>query len=175
MNLLPPEEKNFLNKEEKIKRILVLEIIFLFFIIFLFLCLLTVQILLRSDLDAQKIIFEIDLSAFEDSGYGELKDKVDSLGQDIEKINTFYNEQISLTDVKESIADLLPRGVYLTRFSWKKQDRKVELAGFSPQRDYLFDLQRRLNENSDFENIDFPQSNWIKPNNIDFSASFTPK
>lgn len=175
MNLLPPQEKDFLKKEEKLKVMLVLEIVFSFFLIFLFMCLLATKIILGAELEGANIALSAERENFIKTQPTEFQNKVVLLSQDIDKLDNFYKNQINVSEASQVIAEILPEGVYLTNFTWQKSNKKIEITGFAPQRDNLFELQRNLREKGIFENIDFPQSNWIKPNNIEFLATFNLK
>jgi len=77
------------------------------------------------------------------------------------------------------VSQKLPSNTYLTNFRLstvmlkeKENELSISLSGFSPDRDVLMEFQKNLESEDMFQEVDFPPSNWVKPNDIDFLVSF---
>lgn len=173
INLLPPQQKAELGREEKWKLILILGIISLIFFLYLSLILLALKIYISSELESQKILLGIEEKKFKASEIQEFQKKVVALNQNLSKLDSFYREQTDLTNIIEKISNLLPSEVYLTNLSWQKETSQIGLSGSAPLRENLFELKKNLEK--DFEEVYFPASNWVKPKDIDFSVTFKVK
>jgi len=170
INLLPLQEKKELEKREKLKLTLILGIIFIIFLVYLFLILLSIKIYISSELGTQRIIYDIEEKKFNTSEVQEFQQRIIKANQNLAELDSFYHGQIDLTDILEKISALLPPGVSLKNLTWQKETSQVSLSGFAPLRENLFELRNNLEK--DFEEVYFPPSNWLKPKDIDFRATF---
>lgn len=175
INLLPPQQKKELKREEKWKLTSIFGIILLFSLLFFSLALFFIQTYISSELETWKIIFEIEEKKFKTSKIQDFQKKIVVLNQNLSKLDSFYQEQIDLTEILEKISQTLPSEVYLNNLSWQKETSQVVLSGFAPKREDLFTLRKNLEKEKDFEEIYFPSSNWIKPKDIDFYVAFKIK
>ncbi len=172
INLLPPQQKEELKREEKWKLTLILGIIFLVFLLYLFLIILSIKIYISGELASQKILLETKEKEFKTPEIQEFQKKITALNQNLFKLDSFYQNQPNLTKILEKISTTLPSGAYLTRLSWQKETSQIELFGFTPLRESLFELKKNLEKEKDFEDIYFPSTNWVKPKEIDFYVTF---
>jgi len=170
INLLPPIEKEELKKHETLKIVLILGIIFSVFIFYIFLVLFTLKIYISGEAQAQKIILDLEEKKSETQQTQEFQDKIKNFNQKIITVDGFYKKQVSLTSVFEKFSAIFPKGAYLTKFNWKEDIFQVEIFGFVPQRENLFDIKNKLEEDDFFENVNFPPSNWVKSKDINFHA-----
>ena len=175
INLLPPQQKEELRREEKWKLTLILGIIFLVFLLCFFLIMLSIKIYISGELEFQKNLLGIEEKKFKTPEIQEFQKEITALDQNLFKLDSFYQEQPNLTKILEKISETLPSGAYLTRLSWQKETFQIELSGFAPLRESLFELKKNLEEEKDFENIYFPPANWVKPKEIDFFVTFKVK
>ncbi len=176
INLLPPQQKESLLEQTRLRLVMILGILFLSFLICFFLSLLLVKSYVLASIETQKIILEERKSII-------------SLNQDIEKkiresntllsdLDAFYQEGISVTRVLEKIGALLPPQTYLGEFSFNKvenrgeKESRVSISGYCPSRESLLEFNARLEKEDGFSNVAFSPSSWAKPNDIDFTVSF---
>lgn len=177
INLLPPQFKKELLREERYKLILILEILILFFLTTLFLSFFLIKIFLFQKTELQKIETSLEEKKFVISQIQEFEKEISSINRDLSKLNSFYQNQIFWTLYLEKISQLLPSDLYLTNLSInslakEKNQLQVGLAGFSPNREKLLEFKQKLEATPDFKKIYFPPLNWVKPNDIDFSLTF---
>lgn len=170
INLLPPQQKQELLGEERFKLILILEILFLVFLILLSLILLSIKIYISGQSDFQKIL--ANLGEKELSQSKALKEKLNSINQDLSKIDSFYERQFNLTEFLERISKIIPEEIYLKSFSYQKDTSQITISGFSPTVEVLVDFKESLEKQEDFKEIHFPSDVWIKLVDIDFDLTF---
>lgn len=176
INLLPPEQKKELLQEERHKLVLILGLLIVFFLASLFLILLSIKIYISGGVLSQKILVDSEEEKFKISEIQKLEEEIKSTNQNLEKLTSFYKGQPNLTELLEKISKILPEKTYLTTFTLTSSDKekkiKISLGGYSPTRELLFEFKKRLEAEPDFKEIYFPPSNWIKPKDIDFLATF---
>lgn len=170
INLLSPQQKQELLEEERIKLILILEILLLVFLIFLSLILFSIKIYISGQAEYQKILANLGEKEFSQSEA--LKEKLNSINQDLSKIDSFYQGQFNLTEFLERISKIIPEGIYLNSFSYQKDASQITLSGFSPTVEVLVDFKENLEKQKDFKEIRFPPAVWIKLVDIDFEVTF---
>lgn len=175
INLLPPQYKSELKKEENWKLILILGILFLIFLISLISILLAIKFYLQGELELTKASLDLEEKSLKTSGIQDLREKIKLFNQNLSKLNNFYEKQTSAITILEKIFKTLPPEISLTSFSWQKNTSQVALSGFSPNREVLLRFQKNLQEVKEFTEIDFPAQNWIKPTDIEFYVTFKIK
>lgn len=175
INLLPPQQKEELKREEKWKLTSLLGILSLVFLLYLSLILFSIKIYISSELESQKIIYDIEEKKFEASEIQDFQKKIISLNQNLSKLDSFYREQVDLTRILEKISATLPPGVYLTNLNWQKEMSQIGVSGFAPARENLFEIKKNLEKEKDFDNVYFSPSNWVKPKDINFYVTFKIK
>ena len=179
INLLPPEEKNNLREEKKLKLILVLGISLLAFLISFSLILFAIQIFISNQMEVQKSFLEQKEKESQSSQIKELKKIMNDSNDKISKLNLFYQQQPSFTFLLEKISETLPPEVYLTNILLtiqKEKDGKeflnCNLSGFSPTSDALLQFRENLKNEPNFKEVSFPPSNWLATTDINFSVNF---
>jgi Tfp pilus assembly protein PilN len=175
INLLPPKEKKDLLLREQKNIVFSLEILFLAFLISLSLILLAIKIWFAKDLEIQQLFLEEKKK--EVLLQKDFEEKIINLNQTLLNLKSFYQKQISLTQVLEKISHLLPRGIYLTNFNFnlKEKEGQITLTGFCQDRETLLSFKKILEENGSFSEVYFPPENWVKPTDINFVVSFKIK
>ena len=151
-----------------------------FFLVCLILVLFTVRIYAKSQLESQKSFSLQGREDIEELSVKDYQEKIKLINSELVKLDNFYNNKFYFTPLIERIAALLPETVYLNDISLifmpgeegNSDTIKVALAGFSPTRELLYELQNKLEAEKDFINPGFPSSNWLEDINIDFSVSF---
>jgi len=175
INLLSPVEKETLIKEEKYKLVLILEILFLIFLICFILILFSIKISLSGQVAAQKILLSEKEEGFKKSQIQDLGEKIDSFNKTLSKLDTYYLNQSSVVEILEKISQDLPLSAYLTNFNFNSGTNQISLSGFSPSREILLEFKKNLEKEENFQEIYFPPSNWVKPTDIDFLINFKIK
>ncbi len=177
INLLSPKEKIVLIQEENQKLILILGIILFLALICFALILLSIKIHISGELDAQKIFLE--QKKLDSSSTQEIEQEIKHQNLAFSDLKTFYQKDFRKSEILERVSQKLPSSTYLTNFSLstfifkeKTSEFSIFLLGFSPNRDILLEFKKNLESEDMFQEVDFPPSNWVKPNDINFSVSF---
>lgn len=182
LNLLPPQQKKEILDEEKWKISLILIIIATFFLTVFFLVLLLINIAILGNLEIQKINSGQQGENPDNAQMQNLRVALNDFNETVSNLDEFYENQLVLTDTIQEMSNLLNASdLYVTDLNFTKSPQSEEflaqvyLSGFAVKRDSLLDFKRRLEEIKNFQEIDFPPSSWVKPNNINFTASFKIK
>ncbi len=177
INLLPPEEKEGLIKEENWKLVLILGILVLFFLVSFSLILFSIKIFISGEVEAQKILFEEREKEFQNPQIQNLQENLIALNKIIFQLDSFYQKQLNLSEILEQISKTLPSEIYLTNLSIFPQTEEEQiincsLSGFSPTREILLEFKKNLEKEEKFQEIYFPPANWVKPSDINFTINF---
>ena len=172
INLLPPLYQQELRQEENRRLILILGMLFLIFLISVTLILFSVKLFIQGKLESVNVLLNLEEKTLQTSEIQSLRERINSINQNLSKLNAFYEKQISSISVLEKVFKTLPPEIYLSAFSWQKNTSQVAISGFSPNREVLFLFQNNLEESKEFSGIELPTQNWIKPVDIDFRVTF---
>ena len=172
INLLPPRYQQELRQEENRRLILILGMIFLIFLISVILILFSVKLFIQGKLESVNVMLDLEEKTLQTSEIQSLRERINSVNQNLSKLNAFYEKQISSISILEKVFKTLPPEIYLSAFSWQKNTSQVAISGFSPNREVLFLFQKNLEESKEFSGIELPTQNWIKSVNIDFRVTF---
>ena len=113
INLLPPQQKEGLLAQERLRLIVILGTLFILFLLSLALTLLLVENYFLASLEEQKISFkEQEMRA---SLNKSLEGEITEGNIFLSELNSFYEKQYDLTQALEKIYQTLPRGTYLTK------------------------------------------------------------
>ncbi|MBI2450907.1 MAG: PilN domain-containing protein [Parcubacteria group bacterium] len=80
----------------------------------------------------------------------------------------------SILPFLDKISAITPQGVFLTSLSLDVGGQ-ASIAGYSPDRSRVKDIENALKNDPTFQNISSPASNFLKPIDINFKFSFTIK
>jgi len=172
INLLPPEQKQILLREKQFKKTLILGFIVIFSFSLFCLILLAIQLDLSGKLIVQKKFLDQKNKEFEISEIKGLEKEVDSANKTLLRISSFYQDEFYLTDIVNDFLGTIPSGIYLTTFSFNRENKEFVISGFSPDRDTLIKFKENLENNGNFKEIFLPASSWVKPEDITFSVTF---
>jgi len=178
INLLPLKEKKELLMERTKRMVIILWFLFLFFLICLALILLSIKIYVQGQIDSNKTYLANTEKEFLESESEEYRAYITEANSKIEELNSFYEKRVNFSSILERISALLPADIYLTDISLKHivegEDKKnkiiVALSGFAPLVDDVVEFENNLQE--EFEDVNFPLSNWVKEKDIDIYITF---
>jgi len=150
--------------------VLILGILLGVFLVCLALALLSIRVYVWGEINAQQILVEAQRQEGGESDSARIRE----LNADVAAIMDFYTERVSFADVVARVEGALPENVYLTSLSYAagSPKAKVSLKGFAPLTEDLVAFRANLERDPTFENFSFPQSNWIRAADIDFSFDF---
>jgi len=181
INLLPSSEKKIILFEKK-KKIVIILYFYLFLFIFLSgLFLICFDFYLRFQIKKETLLLEEKQKTSYQLKVKNLKKEIIEANKFLTWIENYYQEKIYPSQVFEKLSEILPKEIYLTSFSFnqlkeeEKEVLKISLSGYSPTRESLFELKKRLEGVEIFENVNFPVSAWVKAKDINFSVSFNLK
>lgn len=177
INLLPPLEKEKNIKERKGRVLIIFWFYGFFFLCVFSIILFFVDSYIKNEIEIEKILLEAEEKKFEGKGIKEIQAQIAVANQLLSKASSFYASKPYFSDVIVKISENTPDGIYYGNLSVaagrdEKASFKFSLSGFAPSRESLFELKSNLESDGYFHNIDFPTSNWVKPENINFFASF---
>jgi len=177
INLLPPDEKQNLLKEEQWKVILILGTIILVFLVSFGLILIAINVSISAQVGIQKLTLSQTEKKFEDAEIQSLKTEITQANQSIMRLQSFYKQQESFIGFLGEISDLLPEGVYLNNISITpaaKTDGKfqVSLSGHAPLIENVIALDDNLKKDQKISQVSFPSDTWVKKENVDFNVTF---
>jgi Tfp pilus assembly protein PilN len=183
INLLSPQEKIILEQEEKSRLISVLLVIFCLSLLSFVLVMLSVKFYISGELESQKII--VNQRQLERNRFQSITQEINYQNIYLAQIRSFYQNNFSRSVILDEISQTLPKGTYLTSLSISsvleaKSDKEanlkkylsVSLVGFSPTRDTVLEIKDNLEKEEKFQEVYFPPSNWVKPNDVEFSVNF---
>jgi Tfp pilus assembly protein PilN len=171
INLLPPEEKTKIIARKKLTLVLIFEAAISLFLISLLLISFSIRIYLAGEIETQKITVLGEEKGVSSSTISEFQQKIKDLNEDLEKTAVFYETRISVPGTLARVSELLPPGSYLTNISFLQGVSGVEMtiSGFAQDREGLLTFKKGLESEKSLTKVNFPQSNWVSPTNIDFS------
>lgn len=177
INLLPPKQKKGLKQEESYKLVLIGGIIVLFFLISLSLILFSIKIYIAGQAASQEILTDLEKKEFRTSEAQDFEREINLINRNLSKLNSFYQDQPQWANLLEKISHTLPEKTYLTTLSLgplpKEKDKfQISLGGYCQTREILLDFKKGLEAESNFQEVFFPPTNWVKSKDIDFSATF---
>ena len=181
INLLPQKQKDELKQEENFKLTLILGIVTLASLICFALILFSIKISIGGQLSYQKIFLEQKKA--ESSQLQNLEEKMKSLNSILKELNSFYQNEANLVEAFQIISTSLPSKIYLTTLNFnqvtgpekEKYLGNIFLTGFVPSREILTAFKKNLEKEKRFEVVYFPPESWVKPTDINFTASFKVK
>ena len=177
INLLPPEAKKDLKEEENWKLYLTLSfLIFVFFISFS-LILLSVKNFISGESESQRILLEQGERELINPQLNNLQINLVNFNNSFLKINKFYKEQFNSAEILTQLSEIIPTGIRFTNLSISRSGKEMNeinfsISGFSSDRATLLIFKEKLEKEENFEDINFPPSNWANPIDIDFNINF---
>ncbi len=186
INLLPQNAKQELQQEQRFRLVL----IFLFMCTVALVCftlmLGVIKVYVAGSLFAQesKIALLSERLSKDNPVLADIKEFNETTGQ----VSRFLKSRSSLSQVIESLEEILPSGIYLTAFDYdppgvrvqggevQQVSSRISVAGFAKTRETLFLFRESLEKHPLFTGLSFPASNWVLPRDIHFSfqVSITP-
>lgn len=171
-NLLPEKNKKEI-RNEFILRLLVVSFVFVFFAITIF----VVSLVPSYNLSIVKKTITLEqVNSLKDSAEIEEKElSADILKNEKAKILALsLTEKNSASKIIEKILEKRPQGVKITDIFYEKNDAggiDVVVNGNSSSRNILIGFVEKLELEEEFEKIDFPVSNLVKDESMDFSIN----
>lgn len=174
LNLLPPKEKEEAKLADFIRWLIFfatpISIFLIIFILLLVGTFFSLFVMTRAQEEAIKI-------RESDSKMQELfqtEERIAEINQILDQVYNKQKETISWTLILEEMSKIMPNGAYLTNFSYNKNNNTISLIGWADERKDVLSVEKLLEENPLFEQVNSPLSNLLKQREINFSFSFKP-
>ena len=175
INLLPPKEKKELLVENNLKVTVILGYLSVLFLVCLSLLFISINIFIKGGIETQKILFDQREKELETFKMQALQNDLVSFNETLASLKSFYRNEDDFVDILERISNTVPGEMNLSNLSVSPQSKGgivCNLSGFSPDRDLLLELKDNLEKEGLFIDVYFPPANWVKPTDINFTASF---
>jgi len=174
INLLPPQQKEELKKEEQYKIVLILGMIIFICLIYFSLILHSINIFLSGEAESQTIVYSQREKELKNPQIQALQANLADFNQKVFQLDSFYQNQVVLTEMLEKISATIPPEISLLSFSLSLEEKTVKciLSGLSPDREILVKFKDILEKEEIFTEIYFPPTCWIQPKDINFTINF---
>ena len=171
INLLPPADRKKLREEKTFRLVLILGVMLVFFFICFSLLLLSIRIYVAGEIEAQNILVEEEKRGSE--GNASLQN-IRSVNSDIVGVDTFYSNQVLLSNVIVRISSALPADTRINSLTYTPAARgtvgdTISITGFAPETDSFLRFRANLESNPEFVEFFSPTSNLVKQ---EFSFEF---
>ena len=140
INLLPQENQREISQEQNWKMIMILGILVLVFLICLSLILFSIEAFVSADVEAQKIQFQEREKVLNSPGMRSLESDLAEFNKKIFQLESFYRNQLNISDSLAKISTVFPSGTYLNNLSINLQpnengpmEASCNLSGFSSE------------------------------------------
>jgi hypothetical protein len=179
INLIPLEEKKYFVAERKKRIILSLVVLVLIFFIYFDLILLSESIYIKSAIFIKEYSYSRFGSEAKQAEIKKFEDQINSANKSLAEMSGFFDKKVYFSALMQKVALLMVNNSYLIDISIdsgeakdKSKIIKVSLSGFAAKRDDLFKIKDNFEKETEFKELDFPASNWVKAENINFTISF---
>lgn len=177
INLLPPAEQAILIREQKRRLIFIWGIFILFSLVASSLILFSINIYLKGEVASFKILTDYEQQKSMTLEAKNIEKEISALNKNFAELDLFYKEQPQTAALFQKISEIITEEIYLNSLSLnpnkdKKNSFQISLTGHSDTREALLDFKKNLESEQTFQSIYFPSSSWVKPLDINFSASF---
>ncbi|MFH1820483.1 MAG: hypothetical protein ABH805_01025 [Candidatus Nealsonbacteria bacterium] len=177
INLLPPEEKIRIKREKARRLIFIWGAFILFFIVSLSLIFFAIKIYIAGQAAYQRVFINLEQEKTQTMEAQDVEIRINLINHNLSKLVSFYKNQPPTIQLLERVSGIMPEEMYFNSLSLNQSqngERKfqVSMTGFSPTREILLDFKKKLESESDLQGVYFPPSNWVKPTEINFSATF---
>ena len=179
INLLPAQQKKELLEEKDLRLILILGILFLSFLLSLFLVLFLMKNYIAVDLEIKRIVLEEEKTAVAFS-QGTEREIIEA-NTLLSDLKFFYQNTYTMTSVLEKFQKILTPETYLTNLNiaiikeGQAKVAQVSFSGYCPDRETLLQFKEIIKEEGWVSSVSFSPESWIKPTEINFSASLKTK
>ena len=170
-NLLPPYWQKKLEEEELFKTVTILGTVATAASLSFILMLMLVKIYFSIELKNVQVVTEEKAKEMEIFGINEAEKEITLRNKFVAKVNEFYSDQMSITEMVARVAQTLPAGVTLSRLSLANNNT-INLSGYSPDRNSLIAFKSNLEKEPSFRKVVFPPENWLMAQNIAFDINF---
>lgn len=173
LNLLPPEEKENIRLDLLNQRIIIIGG-YLIAAFLIFIVLLAVNLMIINfKISKSQNNFQNLQKKFAVEGFKDVQNELKNINNKIKNIDQIQRNYPYYSTVIEKIIAIIPISAQINNIS--ATGNHINLAGFAISRDSVVNIKDTLEKSSDFKNINYPLSNFLQAENINFSFSFDIK
>lgn len=173
LNLLPPKEKENIRLDLLDQRIIIIGG-YLIAALLIFIVLLVVNLMIINfKISKSQNNFQDLQKKFAIEGFKDIQNKLKNINNKIKNIDQIQKNYPYYSTILEKIIAVIPNGAQISNIS--VTGKHINLAGFAANRDSVVNIKDSLEKSSDFGNINYPLSNFLQAENINFSFSFDIK
>ena len=184
INLLPPQEKEALQREKNRKLAMVLGYVAVISLGCFVLVLVSLRFYILSEARVQESIMAAAEKKYHTGDFLKLKNEILTYNAQVIRTDNFYKKQVPVSAALKTVLDIRrSEGIYFSDISFVVLETgavKTIISGKSDTRDALLLFKNNVENNvfSDgggqgkIQNAYFPPDNWTKPLNVNFYSTF---
>jgi len=173
LNLLPPQEKEFLRLEKMSRSAIFVGRLFLFLVCIFAVLLAVTWLYLSAQVQAMNGLVSAGEGGSSSLVARELGAKITDANQKIKLLSDLQNSRVPVVDVLKNLAMAVSPEIRFDSIQFDIKKKKVVLTGHASTREQLVAFQGKLEGCPLFSEIKSPVSNFIKSEDIDFNFSFS--
>lgn len=172
LNLLPPQEKEFLRLEKMSRSAIFFGRLFLFLVCIFAALLAATWLYLSVQVQAMDGLVNAEEGGSSSLAARELEVKIVDANQKMKLLSDLQDSQVPAVDILKNLAMAASPGIRFDSLQFDIKNKKVVLTGHVSTREQLIAFQGKLEGCPLFSEIKSPVSNFIKSEDIDFNFSF---
>lgn len=169
MNFLPPEDQIIIKRQYKFKFIFFLGIIISFLAFVNLIFIFPSYIFLKIKNEDFKKQFGIISASREFKSLSDTESSLKKINDDIDFLKNSGDKSFIFSNLLKEITDLKESGISITSISFDNSDKSFSILGNAGARDDLMLFVKKIKDSGKFETVEFPPSNILKNEDIDYS------
>ncbi|MCD5396349.1 MAG: hypothetical protein LR000_01640 [Candidatus Pacebacteria bacterium] len=171
INLLPPQEKERILWEKRLKMFVIIEILVLSCLLVLYLSFLALKI--NIGIQKNTIEAKVEIERPNILQVQKVKKEIRSINKTLNSINQIYKEQIFVSDLLFRFIELLPKDAYLTYFYFDKEERNLQIVGKIATLSSLNQFKDTLKKETEFKKVEFSIGTYMPTREIEFQVKIS--
>jgi hypothetical protein len=176
INLLPPEQRKFLVKEQQKKLFIVLSMEIAVFLVCLLLVMLATEFYISGEISYQSFFLQQVQIENQSSDFSDFKKIILKYNKELVLIDAFYKGQKSINSALNTLLDVQkPDGLRFNNLSFQPEQQtdniKVNIDGTSDTRDNLLIFKNNIDGEKRIKNVSFSPGSWVNQKNINFDVT----
>lgn len=107
------------------------------------------------------------------SRYNQIYSQIQSFNQEVDELSRIDKSLFSVPDTITKIYSYFPPGITINSWDYNDNDLGLVFTGLAKDRETMLELRKNLEKCEFIQNIEEPNSNYDKKNDISFSIKFT--
>ncbi len=170
LNLIPPNKKEEIINNQRLKLIFSVEITLTIMIVIFFIMLLSFKYILNFNEDHYKVSQKNNRNIVQLNKLEKYDTQFKQINSQVSCIILINKNQLYWSRLLKRLSELVFSGIKLN--SLTTRNYKIVLRGVASNREKLIAFKKRLESESELMNINLPLSDLVDKNNIEFQISF---